>query len=76
MQNKIQTKTHKYSVEWLCEGEETDSQLAIAYSAESMLDVKKMVENAEKSNPFWELFGGIVYANNNLTYQVFPKGKV
>jgi hypothetical protein len=72
----IKTKTHSYKVEWLPESEEwTGSQLTAAYGKDAKKIIQKIIEQSEKQEPFWNLFGGTVELTNGNRYQVFAKGK-
>jgi hypothetical protein len=73
---QIKTKTHKYAVEWLPESEEwTGSQLTAAYGKDAEKIIQKIIEQSEKQEPFWNLFGGTLELTNGNRYQVFAKGK-
>ncbi len=73
---QIKTKTNKYAVEWLPESEEwTGSQLTAAYGKDAEKIIQKIIEQSEKKEPFWSLFGGTVELTNGNRYQVFAKGK-
>jgi hypothetical protein len=73
---QIKTKTHKYAVEWLHESEDwTGSQLTAAYGKDAKKIIQKIIEQSEKQEPFWNLFGGTVELTNGNRYQVFAKGK-
>jgi hypothetical protein len=72
----IKTKAYSYKVEWLPESEEwTGSQLTVAYGKDAEKIIQKIIEQSEKKDAMWPLFGGTVELTNGNRYQVFAKGK-
>jgi hypothetical protein len=49
--------------------------LTAAYGKDAEKIIQKIIEQSEKKEPFWNLFGGTVELTNGNRYQVFAKGK-